>query len=106
MQWTSFLVQRSVACKSRYMLQKLYRTPSVPGKLPIALYIIRAGCQRMADGGELSMKTLGFLLPGRGSNFEAIAKNVAQGNIPNARIGVVISNRPEAGGIAIARQHG
>ena len=35
------------------------------------------------------MKNLGILLSGRGSNFEAIAKNVAAGRIPNARIAVV-----------------
>ena len=52
------------------------------------------------------MKNLGILISGRGSNFEAIAKNVAEGKIPNARIVVVISNVPEAGGIATARRHG
>jgi len=52
------------------------------------------------------MKNLGILLSGRGSNFEAIAKNVAAGNIPEARIAVVISNEPEAGGIAIAQRMG
>ena len=52
------------------------------------------------------MKNLGILLSGRGSNFEAIAKNVANGSIPEARIAVVISNRAEAGGIEIARKLG
>ncbi len=52
------------------------------------------------------MKNIGILLSGRGSNFEAIAKNVAAGKIPDARIAVVISNRPEAGGIEIARRMG
>ncbi len=52
------------------------------------------------------MKNLGILLSGRGSNFEAIAKNVASGNIPNARIAVVISNKPDAGGLEIARRMG
>ena len=52
------------------------------------------------------MKTLGILLSGRGSNFEAIAKNAASGKIPDARIAVVISNRPDAGGIATARYLG
>src|SRR6202049_4071638 len=52
------------------------------------------------------MKNLGILLSGRGSNFEAIAKNVAAGRIPEARIAVVISNRPEAGGIETARRLG
>jgi phosphoribosylglycinamide formyltransferase-1 len=49
------------------------------------------------------MNNLGILLSGRGSNFEAIAKNVAAGNIPNARIAIVISNRHDAGGIETAR---
>src|SRR6202451_2054491 len=52
------------------------------------------------------MKNLGILLSGRGSNFEAIAKNVAAGRIPNARIAVVISNRADAGGIATAQRLG
>jgi phosphoribosylglycinamide formyltransferase 1 len=49
------------------------------------------------------MKNLGILLSGRGSNFEAIARNVAAGRIPDARIAVVISNRAEARGIETAR---
>jgi phosphoribosylglycinamide formyltransferase 1 len=52
------------------------------------------------------MKNLGILLSGRGSNFEAIARNVASGKIPDARIVVVISNRPEVGGISKAREFG
>jgi phosphoribosylglycinamide formyltransferase-1 len=52
------------------------------------------------------MKNLGILLSGRGSNFEAIASNVAAGKIPDARIAVVISNKPDAGGIELARRLG
>jgi len=52
------------------------------------------------------MKNLGILLSGRGSNFEAIARNVAAGCIPDARIAAVISNRPDAGGIETARRLG
>jgi phosphoribosylglycinamide formyltransferase 1 len=52
------------------------------------------------------MKNLGILLSGRGSNFEAIAKNVASGAIPNARIALVISNRTDAGGIETAKRLG
>src|SRR5271156_6307173 len=61
-----------------------------------------------ADGWRLKdpMKNLGILLSGRGSNFEAIAKNVAAGLIPDARIAVVISNREDAGGIETARRMG
>ncbi|HTR64148.1 MAG TPA: phosphoribosylglycinamide formyltransferase [Terriglobales bacterium] len=52
------------------------------------------------------MKNLGILISGRGSNFEAIAKNVASGKIADARIAAVISNRMEAGGLEIARRMG
>ena len=52
------------------------------------------------------MKNIGILLSGRGSNFQAIAKNVVSGQIPDAHISIVISNLPEAGGLAIARQLG
>jgi phosphoribosylglycinamide formyltransferase 1 len=50
------------------------------------------------------MKNLGILLSGRGSNFEAIANNVTAGRIPDAQIAVVISNKPDAGGIETARR--
>ena len=52
------------------------------------------------------MKNLGILLSGRGSNFEAIASNLATGKIPDARIAIVISNRADAGGLEIARRLG
>jgi phosphoribosylglycinamide formyltransferase-1 len=52
------------------------------------------------------MHNLGILLSGRGSNFEAVAKNVAAGKIPNARIAVVISNKADAGGLEIAKRMG
>jgi len=52
------------------------------------------------------MKNLGILLSGRGSNFEAIANNAASGKTPDARIAVVISNQPDAGGIELARRLG
>src|SRR6201998_2506695 len=52
------------------------------------------------------MKNLGILLSGRGSNFEAIANNVAAGKIPGARIAVVISNKPDADGLTTAKKLG
>ena len=52
------------------------------------------------------MKNLGILLSGRGSNFEAIAANIAAGKIPDARIAVVISNKSDAGGLATAQRLG
>jgi phosphoribosylglycinamide formyltransferase 1 len=48
---------------------------------------------------------LGILISGRGSNFEAIADNVAAGSI-DAAIAVVISNRPAAPGLESARRRG
>jgi len=51
------------------------------------------------------MKNLGILLSGRGSNFEAIAENVASGKL-DANIAVVISNRAAAPGIESARRRG
>jgi phosphoribosylglycinamide formyltransferase-1 len=49
------------------------------------------------------MKNLGILLSGRGSNFAAIARNIADGRIRDSRIAVVISNRPNAPGLETAR---
>jgi phosphoribosylglycinamide formyltransferase-1 len=51
------------------------------------------------------VKRLGILLSGRGSNFEAIAENIERGKL-HAEIASVISNRPEARGIEIARERG
>lgn len=51
-------------------------------------------------------QNLGILLSGRGSNFVAIADAIAAGQIPAARIAVVISNRAEAPGIELARRRG
>ncbi len=52
------------------------------------------------------MHSLGILLSGRGSNFVAIADSIDAGRIPDARIAVVISNKADAPGSAIARQRG
>lgn len=48
---------------------------------------------------------LGILLSGRGSNFEAIARNVITGRL-SCDIGFVFSNRPNAPGLALAREFG
>ena len=48
---------------------------------------------------------LGILISGRGSNFEAIANNIAQKKL-DAEIAIVISNRSNAPGIGIARERG
>lgn len=54
---------------------------------------------------HVTMKNLGILLSGRGSNFEAIADNVASGKL-EAKIALVISNRADAAGIESARRRG
>ena len=51
------------------------------------------------------MNRLAILLSGRGSNFEAIANNIASGAL-DASIAVVISNRSEARGLQVARDRG
>jgi phosphoribosylglycinamide formyltransferase-1 len=48
---------------------------------------------------------LGILISGRGSNFEAIAHSIGRGKL-DAEIAVLISNRANAPGIEIAREHG
>jgi phosphoribosylglycinamide formyltransferase 1 len=51
------------------------------------------------------MKKLGILLSGRGSNFTAIADQIASGKL-DAEIAIVISNKADAGGIEVARARG
>ena len=51
------------------------------------------------------MRKLGILLSGRGSNFIAIADNIARGALA-AEIAIVISNQPDAPGIAVAHERG
>ena len=51
-------------------------------------------------------KRIGVLLSGRGSNFEALAANVASGRIPNAEIAMALSNREDARGIEKAHTLG
>jgi phosphoribosylglycinamide formyltransferase-1 len=50
-------------------------------------------------------RRIGILLSGRGSNFEAIAANVAEGKL-RAEIAVVISNVEAAPGLARAKERG
>jgi phosphoribosylglycinamide formyltransferase-1 len=52
-----------------------------------------------------SLKTLGVLISGRGSNLQAIIDAIAAGAL-DARIGVVISNRFEAAGLERAQRAG
>ena len=51
-------------------------------------------------------KSVGVLLSGRGSNFEALADSLASGRIPNAAIAIVISNRENAPGLDRAKSRG
>lgn len=55
--------------------------------------------------GSREKHVVGILISGRGSNMQALIEAAADPGFP-ARIGVVISNRPEADGLAIARTHG
>ena len=52
------------------------------------------------------MKRLGILLSGRGSNFFAIHRAIAEARIPNAEIAVVLSNKSDAPGLVSARSLG
>jgi phosphoribosylglycinamide formyltransferase-1 len=69
------------------------------------LAILRGLGRPRYNRGEQLMKNLGILLSGRGSNFKAIAENIARGLI-SAKISVVISNRPEAPGLEHALELG
>ncbi|MEO8347739.1 MAG: phosphoribosylglycinamide formyltransferase [Acidobacteriota bacterium] len=53
-----------------------------------------------------SLRRLAVLLSGRGSNFEAIADAVDAGRIADAEIVAVISDVPDARGLAVARARG
>jgi phosphoribosylglycinamide formyltransferase-1 len=52
------------------------------------------------------VKRLGILLSGRGSNFLAIHQAIAEGRLPDAEIAIVLSNKPDAPGLAAARSLG
>ena len=52
-----------------------------------------------------SLKRLGILLSGRGSNFEAIADSIAAKRLA-AEIAIVISNRADAPGLEAAKRRG
>ena len=51
-------------------------------------------------------RRIAVLLSGRGSNFEALAENIAAGNVPGAEIAIVISNKPDALGLERAKARG
>src|SRR6266849_528553 len=49
---------------------------------------------------------IAILISGRGSNMIALADAVAENRIPNAEVAVVISDQPNAAGLAKARERG
>ena len=52
------------------------------------------------------MKRLGILLSGRGSNFLAIQRAIADGQLRGVEIAVVLSNKADAPGLMAARELG
>jgi phosphoribosylglycinamide formyltransferase 1 len=63
------------------------------------------GPESTASGVTASAGIIGVLISGRGSNLQALIDAIA-GGILRARIAIVISNRPEAGGLERARAAG
>lgn len=59
----------------------------------------------MAATLSAAMKNIVILISGRGSNMEAIVRACA-GEGWNARIAAVVSNRPDAAGLAFAKERG
>lgn len=51
-------------------------------------------------------RRIAILISGRGSNMVALADAIQDGRIPNAEIASVISDQPDAKGLAIARERG
>ncbi len=92
-----FAVPARAAARAEKLLAGLGEKPFRIGE------VIAQKRGRPAPGVPVSR--LGILISGRGSNFEAIADNVAAGSIP-AEIAVVISSRPSAPGLEAARRRG
>lgn len=53
----------------------------------------------------LASRRLGVLISGRGSNMQAIVEAIVSGRL-DASVAVVVSNRPDAPGLAVARAAG
>ncbi len=66
---------------------------------------MQAQAGQPAPGGGAPERAIGVLISGRGSNLQALIDAIAEGQL-HARIAVVISNRPEAGGLARAAEAG
>ena len=54
----------------------------------------------------MSPLRIGVLASGRGSNLESILKSVEDETIKDSEVSVVVSNRPEAKALEVARAHG
>jgi phosphoribosylglycinamide formyltransferase-1 len=59
------------------------------------------GAERTAGDAETGVPSIGVLVSGRGSNLEAIFSAILHGEL-RARVGMVISSRPDAPALAIA----
>lgn len=51
-------------------------------------------------------RRVAVLISGRGSNMTALADAVAAGRVPGARLVLVVSDQPQAAGLAAARERG
>lgn len=51
-------------------------------------------------------RRVAVLISGRGSNMTALADAVAEGRVPGARIVLVLSDKPQAAGLAAAKERG
>jgi phosphoribosylglycinamide formyltransferase-1 len=49
---------------------------------------------------------IAILISGRGSNMVALSKAISRGAVPNAKIVVVVSDKPSAGGLLAAKELG
>jgi phosphoribosylglycinamide formyltransferase-1 len=60
----------------------------------------------MAESKALELMKIGILISGRGSNMVALIDAVKSGVIPDSEIAVVISDKPDAAGLAKAAERG
>lgn len=51
-------------------------------------------------------KVVSFLASGRGSNFEVVARAIKSGKIKHAELGILISDKPEAKALELAKTYG
>ena len=51
-------------------------------------------------------KRIAILISGRGSNMVALANAIQSNRIPNAEIALVVSDKPDAGGLRLAQERG